>query len=189
MRPSVESYQKADIAMKTMNRPTALAVTVVLLTVLKVHAYFDPTIGRWANRDPIEEKGGFNLFGFVANDPVNHFDRLGQMRWADIVAKKNEIESQVSKIKCCCTKPVRYFYHLSGYSGVTYPNGCPVMTANSVTGYEVLDSTPDQVACVYATYHYWWTCYDAVKEGGNEIYWDWAKPSGGWFGPYTNKTK
>ena len=29
------------------------------------------------NRDPIEEAGGLNLYGFVGNDPVNRWDYLG----------------------------------------------------------------------------------------------------------------
>jgi hypothetical protein len=30
------------------------------------------------NRDPLEEAGGINLYRFVANDPVNRWDHLGQ---------------------------------------------------------------------------------------------------------------
>jgi RHS repeat-associated protein len=36
--------------------------------------------GRWLSRDPIEENGGFNLYGMVGNDGVNRVDFLG-MRW------------------------------------------------------------------------------------------------------------
>jgi len=31
----------------------------------------------WPSRDPIEEEGGFNLYGFVGNDGVNWIDLLG----------------------------------------------------------------------------------------------------------------
>ncbi|MGC2579249.1 MAG: RHS repeat-associated core domain-containing protein, partial [Terrimicrobiaceae bacterium] len=31
----------------------------------------------WLNRDPIEENGGVNLYGYVANNPVNGVDPLG----------------------------------------------------------------------------------------------------------------
>ncbi len=40
--------------------------------------YYDPQTGRWPSRDPIEERGGMNLYGFVSNDGVNKFDLLGQ---------------------------------------------------------------------------------------------------------------
>ncbi len=34
-------------------------------------------MGRWLNRDPIEEQGGLNLYGFVKNDPTNRLDSMG----------------------------------------------------------------------------------------------------------------
>ncbi|WFB35595.1 RHS repeat-associated core domain-containing protein [Kiritimatiellota bacterium B12222] len=42
--------------------------------------YYDPETGRWPNRDPIGERGGFNLYGFVGNDGVNSWDALGLER-------------------------------------------------------------------------------------------------------------
>ncbi|OGV50764.1 MAG: hypothetical protein A2X49_12160 [Lentisphaerae bacterium GWF2_52_8] len=39
--------------------------------------YYDPTTCKWLNRDPLEEDGGYNLFAFVNNDPVNGVDYLG----------------------------------------------------------------------------------------------------------------
>ena len=41
------------------------------------YRYYSPDLGRWISRDPIEEQGGFNLYAFVNNDPVNKFDILG----------------------------------------------------------------------------------------------------------------
>ncbi|MCB1099533.1 MAG: hypothetical protein KDN22_28440, partial [Verrucomicrobiae bacterium] len=32
----------------------------------------------WLSRDPIGERGGLNLYGFVGNDGVNQYDVLGQ---------------------------------------------------------------------------------------------------------------
>jgi RHS repeat-associated protein len=42
---------------------------------------YEPTLGRWLNRDPIEEDGGFNLYGYVGNNPVNFVDPLGYCPW------------------------------------------------------------------------------------------------------------
>jgi RHS repeat-associated protein len=41
------------------------------------YRYYNPSTGRWLNRDPIEESGGLNLYGFVRNDSANHFDYFG----------------------------------------------------------------------------------------------------------------
>jgi RHS repeat-associated protein len=41
------------------------------------YRYYDPVTGSWPSRDPIEEQGGVNLYGFVGNDGVNRWDRLG----------------------------------------------------------------------------------------------------------------
>lgn len=41
------------------------------------YRYFDPITGRWPSRDPIGEKGGMNLYGFVGNDGINRQDYLG----------------------------------------------------------------------------------------------------------------
>ena len=39
--------------------------------------YYDPQTGRWPSRDPIEEEGGLNIYGFVGNDVLARFDVLG----------------------------------------------------------------------------------------------------------------
>jgi hypothetical protein len=41
------------------------------------YRYYDPLTGRWPSRDPIEEDGGVNLYGFLGNDGINGFDVLG----------------------------------------------------------------------------------------------------------------
>ncbi len=44
------------------------------------YRYYDPLTGRWPSRDPIEEEGGLNLYGFVGNDGVNGWDLLGNIK-------------------------------------------------------------------------------------------------------------
>jgi len=39
--------------------------------------YYDAETGRWPSRDPIEEWGGLNLYGFVRNNPIRYVDNLG----------------------------------------------------------------------------------------------------------------
>jgi len=39
--------------------------------------YYHSRLGRWISRDPIHEKGGLNLFGFVSNNSINSDDLMG----------------------------------------------------------------------------------------------------------------
>ena len=48
------------------------------------HRYYSASLGRFINRDPIEEAGGVNLYGFCGNNPVNRWDVLGN-DWASEV--------------------------------------------------------------------------------------------------------
>lgn len=41
------------------------------------YRYYHPGLGRWLSRDPIGERGGLNLYGFLANRPVKSLDSLG----------------------------------------------------------------------------------------------------------------
>jgi len=41
------------------------------------YRYYEPRLGRWVNRDPIAEKGGFNLYALVWNHTTNTYDVLG----------------------------------------------------------------------------------------------------------------
>ncbi len=48
--------------------------------------FYSPTLGRFINRDPIQEAGGINLYGFCGNDPVGRFDPTGNSwfsKWWD----------------------------------------------------------------------------------------------------------
>jgi RHS repeat-associated protein len=43
------------------------------------YRFYNPSTGRWPNRDPIGEKGGRNLYGFVYNNPVGLVDGDGRV--------------------------------------------------------------------------------------------------------------
>jgi RHS repeat-associated protein len=51
----------------------------------KLHYYgyrwYDSSNGRWINRDPIEEEGGLNLYGFVGNNGLDKWDLLGLLKF------------------------------------------------------------------------------------------------------------
>ena len=41
------------------------------------YRYYSPEIARWLSRDPLQERGGLNIYAFCGNDPNNRFDAFG----------------------------------------------------------------------------------------------------------------
>ena len=77
------------------------------------YRYYDPLTGRWPSRDPIGEKGGVNLYGFVGNSPTIWYDLLGlstvtvniqrYARTHSSIFSVVTVSSDDDKInKCCC---------------------------------------------------------------------------------------
>jgi len=54
----------------------ALLVGMVSLE-FPAQAFYNPIQGRWFSRDPLGERGGKNLYGFVRNGTLNRIDALG----------------------------------------------------------------------------------------------------------------
>lgn len=55
-------------------------VTTALAWLASSHlalSFYNPSTGRWLSRDPVQEEGGANLYGFVKNDSVRSIDALG----------------------------------------------------------------------------------------------------------------
>lgn len=66
---------------------------------------YDPVYGRWINRDPIEEKGGINLYGFVGNDGINQWDALGMApSRPEIERRARELKALLEKVRDCYRK-------------------------------------------------------------------------------------
>ncbi len=67
------------------------------------YRYYDPLTGRWPSRDPIEEEGGMNLYGFVRNDGIDAIDNLGldeaNCGCFTITAKFNEYKAVIESTK------------------------------------------------------------------------------------------
>ena len=55
----------------------------------------DSTSGRWLTRDPIAERGGINLYGFVANNPISQSDPLGLCSDNTL---QNELENTIDNL-------------------------------------------------------------------------------------------
>ncbi len=62
------------------------------------YRYYDPVTGRWPSRDPIEEVGGINLYGFVENNGVNDLDYLGQLNLQKCLQKAREMKPHIDQL-------------------------------------------------------------------------------------------
>jgi RHS repeat-associated protein len=49
------------------------------------YRFYSPNLQRWINRDPIAERGGMNLYGFVGNRPQNVVDPNGEFAWIPLM--------------------------------------------------------------------------------------------------------
>ncbi len=56
--------------------------------VLYEYRPYIPSLGRWPNRDPIEETGGPNVYAFVHNTPIASIDGNGRESWIPITDPK-----------------------------------------------------------------------------------------------------
>ena len=63
---------------------------------MAMYRAYDPDLGRWLSRDPIGERGGANLYGYVNNRPMNSTDLLGLL--AQIYVYRTSPTSQASVV-------------------------------------------------------------------------------------------
>ena len=86
------------------------------------YRYYDATMGRWINRDPIKEKGGNNLYGFLGNNGINKWDYLGLIKYNLLVALIDEFYDYFPVPGGVRFKTQKGFYHWYGKSSsVLYP--------------------------------------------------------------------
>ena len=88
--------------------------------------FYDPLVGRWLNRDPIEEDGGENLYAFCGNDPIGNMDFYGLLTKSFEIKKYNYTTSPHNfgevmggfsvTVDCVCKKAhADIWTHLSYY--------------------------------------------------------------------------
>jgi RHS repeat-associated protein len=86
--PTIKAYYKYDPFGRTLGSSGSLVgVNAMRFSSKPVmgsselyyygYRFYDPSSQRWLNRDPIGERGGGNLYGFVYNNPIQYFDRYG----------------------------------------------------------------------------------------------------------------
>jgi RHS repeat-associated protein len=69
------------------------------------YRFYDPSLQRWINRDPIEEEGGMNLYEFVGNEPTLQIDPFGFLFPWDPACKA--LEKKIDNIKKDIAKRLR----------------------------------------------------------------------------------
>lgn len=67
-----------DLMKKKRHGFSILVVCLFSFTAHEALAFYNPETGRWLNRDPIEEKGGPNVYNFVANSSIAFIDPFGE---------------------------------------------------------------------------------------------------------------
>lgn len=90
---------------------SVLAALLFLWSASDVLAFYNPSTGKWLSRDPVEEKGGKNLSGFVYNNSVGLVDPVGlEVIVADNgeIAVRNDYKSKrvLGPPSCLCSKTV-----------------------------------------------------------------------------------
>ena len=66
------------------------------------YRFYRPELGRWLSRDPIEERGGNNLYGFVNNDAINLVDadgRAAYSQWKPRSGKWGKVDRHYEELK------------------------------------------------------------------------------------------
>ena len=79
-------------------------------------------MGRWNRKDPLGEKGGINLYGFIDNDPIGSIDLLGLKKTVSgtfLLEAKKIIYKDLAKIHF--TESDIFIEDLTALQ-VTYPN-------------------------------------------------------------------
>ncbi|HWV99157.1 MAG TPA: RHS repeat-associated core domain-containing protein [Candidatus Acidoferrum sp.] len=121
--------------------------------------YYNANTGRWLSRDPSEENGGLNLYGFVRNDSPNEVDPRGLMRSGALTALRDQLDAEVRNFKCCCTK---------GATGITR-----LKLSATASGAQVTSTLDFQkfgcVDLIWVDRYFWWDCATAQSEYDDDL--------------------
>jgi RHS repeat-associated protein len=75
--------------------------------------FYSPELGRWVNRDPIEEMGGINLYGFTSNQPIDEIDVLGLSESAALQALQRAWQDYQTAMAAAQAALQRYYAAVS----------------------------------------------------------------------------
>ncbi len=148
------------------------------------YRYYNPALGRWINRDPIEEDGGVNLFSFVENESLNRVDLFGLVsvqecyrrvnrffrsrsedwfeKWWDLHVNQNC--TLIINCKCCKKEEVRDRFSEIGCSSFGDRKACDItICANRLGGF--FNDWDIDNALGHEFQHYVDFCEDRYQDG------------------------
>jgi len=85
--------KSASRAKLRVSVPWPVLLACFLTAQSSARAFYNLTTGRWLSRDPIAEKGGRNICGFVGNNPVGRVDRLGLNYYIKVVKLESGVKT------------------------------------------------------------------------------------------------
>jgi len=86
------------------------------------YRFYDPSVQRWLNRDPIGELGGLNLYSYIYNSPINFVDPQG-LQFIELAPLLLQPPPVVPPVEVVAPRPVGI--PLPRIPGVSYPRGGP----------------------------------------------------------------
>ncbi|NLX13067.1 MAG: RHS repeat-associated core domain-containing protein [Phycisphaerales bacterium] len=105
------------------------------------YRYYSSRLGRWINRDPIEEEGGINLYVYTKNSPVIEIDPHGQTIWSCLVCG---CCGGASAISCAVLCAIDGHWDVPGEG----THACFAKCINAVLGADVVFDVTCVTACV-----------------------------------------
>ena len=100
------------------------------------YRYYNASTGRWLNRDPLQEKGGLNLFVCATNDLINHIDKLGRCSLPSRICCPGYRDLPCDQVcrKACRNASLNGYFT---YGGVVCNKGqaCPCVCGDPLNGW------------------------------------------------------
>ena len=143
------------------------------------YRYYDPITGSWPSRDPIEEEGGVNLYGFVGNNGVNWIDLLGLEDCCGNPRRPGKEVTDDAGRKCCEGEIKTIEIRVKARKAYTDSGHAYIHTPNHDRGFYAGDSIwwgtgrvfteADNVEYNPENSYSYRACPDSVKKLDNEI--------------------
>ncbi len=143
------------------------------------YRYYDPLTGRWPSRDPIEEEGGLNLYGFIGNSSTWWIDYLGLIEGTNSADPLNQRWNANNSNCIRCHVPPTWQIapqRLPNYFPVdpTIPNsgGVGQVHSNKTSQSICFLGDPDQIADRIFDSLKTFSLFNGAQPGGNTVYYN-----------------